>query len=234
MEKIIEVLTYTMIFIFVHELNAVSYLKENNLENIEYNKNVHSNIVDIINVIMSISISIAYLITSYKTKDNRLYGIDEMGIKVALVHIALFIYEIFYNKIDEKNVAMFIHHTLIIGIFSYSIYRQFLQFYISTGGIVEITNVFLKPLTLFKRNEIFLDKLVYPGIGLFLSFIFARLILLPYVYYILLHDSDYEKQEDIVHYNVGKCIILVIFLLSCYWFMKITRILLKEGKKIFK
>jgi hypothetical protein len=234
MEKILELLSYTLVFMFVHEMNARSYLKENNLDNTEYNKNVHRNIVDIINIITSISISIIYFVTGYTIKDNRLYGTNEIGMKAILIHVALFIYEIFYNIIDEKNVNMFIHHIALIGFFSYSVYKEFLQFYISAAGFAEITNMFLIPLTLFKRTNLFLDKLVYPGIGLFFSFLFARLMLLPYVYYLSYSDFDDVKEEDIYHFYAGRVALLLIIILSIYWFIKITRLLVREANKSFK
>ena len=89
MEKLIELFSYIFVFIFVHEVNARSYVKIKNEENKEYNKNVHRNITDIINIIVAFSVSIIYLITGYELKDNRLYGTNEWGTKAVLIHIAL-------------------------------------------------------------------------------------------------------------------------------------------------
>lgn len=234
MEKLIELLSYVFAFIFVHELNARSYVKENNIENTEYNKNVHRNITDVINMIVAFSVSIIYFITGYKLKDDRLYGINELGTKAILVHVALCIYEIFYNIISEKNVNMLIHHVVLISIFSYSVYKKFIQFYISAAGFAEITNIFLIPVTMIKRNKVYLDKVAYPGIGLFLSFLFARIFLFPYIYNLSTHDIPYIKSEDTYHFNIARTMLIVIFGLSCYWFMKITKGLIKEGLNMLK
>ncbi len=234
MEKVIELLSYVFAFIFIHEVNARMYVKKNNEENKEYNKNVHHNITDIINIIVAFSVSIIYLITGYELKDDRLYGTNELGIKALLIHVALCIYEIFYNIISEKNVSMLVHHWLLISMFSYSIYKEFIQFYISSAGFAEITNIFLIPITLFKRNNIFLDKLVYPGVGLFLSFIFARIFLFPYVYNLSSFDISNVKPENLYHLYVSRSMLMVIFGLSCYWFTKISKGLIKEGLKMFK
>lgn len=234
MEKLIELFSYIFVFIFVHEVNARSYVKINNEENKEYNKNIHRNITDIINVVVAFSVSIIYLITGYELKDNRLYGTNEWGTKAALIHIALCVYEIFYNVISEKNISMLIHHLVLICTFSYSIYRKFILFYISSAGFAEITNIFLIPVTIMKRNKVYLDKLVYPGIGLFLSFLFARIFLFPYVYNLSTYDIPNIKNEDIYHFHIARTMLMLIFVLSCYWFMKITRGLIKEGLKMFK
>lgn len=233
MEKLIELLSYVIAFIFVHELNANSYIKKNNPENKEYNKNVHRNITDIINVVVAFSVSIIYLITGYELKDNRLYGTNEWGTKAVLIHVALCIYEIFYNVISEKNISMLIHHLVLICTFSYSIYRKFILFYISSAGFAEITNIFLIPVTIMKRNKVYLDKLVYPGIGLFLSFLFARIFLFPYVYNLSTYDIPNVKNKDIYHFHIARTMLMLIFVLSCYWFIKITRGLIKEGSKMF-
>lgn len=234
METIIELLSYVFAFMGVHEVNAIMYTKKNNEENKEYNKKIHHNITDIINIIVSFSVSIIYLITGYGLKDDRLYGTNDLGIKALLIHAALCIYEIFYNIISERNISMLIHHVVLVCVFLYSIYKGFIQFYISAAGFAEITNIFLIPITLFKRNEIFLDKLVYPGIGLFISFLFARIFLFPYIYNLCNYDIGNVNPENLYHFYTARTMLMVIFGLSCYWFTKISKGLIKEGLKMFK
>ena len=227
------VLGCTTLFCAIHEIISRSYV--NNSHSNNEKENFNDNIMDIINLITACLVSIMYIISSIdigRTTKGRLYGRNKIGETGLLIHISLCIYEIMYNIIRKQNISMLIHHVLLILFFGLALYYNFIIYYASMSGIAEVTNIFLIPLNLMKRNSWHLDKIIYPGLGLFVSFLFARIILLPYVYYLSTKDISSIKEENLIQFYLSRTGLVIIFLLSCYWFYKIGKGLIKEGSKI--
>ena len=226
---------FTIILCLVHQVYANIYCKSSIIENKAYNKIVHQNITDFINIFIVIVISIMHLYSSLQLNTNnnsRLYGYNNIGSLALMLHISLLVYEIFYNILAEKNILMLFHHLLSSGSFLLALRNNFVTFYANLVGFAEITNLFLIPITIIKRNNVFTDKLIYPGIGLFISYLFARLILMPYSIYLGIKDIQHVKNEDKVMYLLLISSVILVFLLSFYWFQKIYKGLMKEYYKL--
>uniref|UniRef100_A0A6C0AW94 TLC domain-containing protein n=1 Tax=viral metagenome TaxID=1070528 RepID=A0A6C0AW94_9ZZZZ len=235
-EYILKVICYTLIFCFVHSSNVINYLKPNTKENEEYNKNVHLNAVDFVDFGITMIMSIINIFTSYNLNSSslsRVYGKDSIGIESLLLHISMSIYEIFYQVLMEKKWLVLIHHLIVIIGFSSFIYYGIGQYYLNTLAIAEITNIFLVPFLLIKRNNIYLDKLFYIGLLTGVSFIFVRILLLPYMLYNTTVDMKYIPENKIIEINIGQFIILLIILISVYWFYKLCKGGIKEYRKLY-
>lgn len=229
----IKILQYTLGLSIIHDLISNMYIK--NREDHEHNRRIHNNITDVINLFVATSVSVMHLYSSTILNGDaysRVYGTTDIGKSALALHISLFIYELIYNVISERNVNMFIHHVFISWVFLSTYNNNFVLYYANIGGFAEITNIFLIPVTLIKRNEIYMDKVIYPGLGLFISFLFARISLLPYVFYLSLYDYSQINAEDRFKYRFGQSVLILVFCLSCYWFKKICSGFIKEYKKI--
>lgn len=234
-EYTLKIIIYTLLFCFIHSSNVINYLKPNTEENEIYNKNVHLNATDFIDFATTLLISIINIFTSYKLSSSsfsRLYGIDSIGIESLLVHISLSIYEIFYQILMEKKWLILIHHLIVIFGLGYFVYNNFVQYYLNTFGLAEITNLFLVPFLLMKRNKLYLNKIFYIGLGLGITFIFARILLMPYMLYKSTVDIDNVPPDMLTKYYMGQLASLIVILMSLFWFYKLCKGGIKEYKKL--
>jgi len=83
-----------------------------------------------------------------------------------------------------------------------------------------------------KRNKLFLDKIFYIGLGLCISFIFARIILMPYMLYNSTIDRTIVPPNILTKYYMAQLSILVVILMSLFWFYKLCKGGIKEYKKL--
>ncbi len=234
-EYLLKVICYTLIFCFIHSSNVINYLKPNTEENKIYNKNVHLNATDFIDFITIIVMSVINISTVYKlntSSSSRIFGIDDLGIESLLIHTGLTIYETFYQVLFEKKWLVLVHHLLLVFGYGYYIYRNFAQYYLNSFGMTEITNLFLVPLLLMKRNNIGLNNIFYIGIGIIFSFLIYRLYLIPYLIYQSFIDINILPEDMNTNMYMGRSVGIMMLLMSLFWFYKLCNGAIKEYRKL--
>ena len=148
--------------------------------------------------------------------------------------------EINYISYGRELIYHF-HHFLVI--LSYCIFLGYphLYFYLAWASTVETTglfvNYFLSNRRLFPLSN---DRIVISGALMWLSFLLFRVVSIIGCLCMLLYDIISYPNETIVQISklfvaVMVFVILSVFLLSCYWFYKMTVGIykaLKENKEV--
>jgi len=137
-------------------------------------------------------------------------------------------------------LQMTLHHVLSIACFSVSLFLGRLHFWAVFDGCCEITTVFLNLLFATKQ---FAPKDSYPtltaisGFGLWLGFIFCRLLLFPtWLWMFHLDISEHTEQTwdtstDLERY-LYPSVTLLLLVLSVIWFVPITKGMMKALRRV--
>lgn len=147
-------------------------------------------------------------------------------------HVAENIYESINYLYQGKSGEFYFHHLIVIINFVPVLLSGHLSFFAYWDGTVEFTTIFLCLIDILKLHNF--EKSVFyklNGLCLWIGFIFFRLIGMSCWLYVWV--VDYFADEDV--YTRNQCLAKRIafsstgflLLLSCSWFKKITRGLLK-------
>ena len=124
---------------------------------------------------------------------------------------------------------MIFHHFVAIAANGGILLTGKLHFYASWIGIVEGTNPCLSAVFLPKRHTVESKWMVFGGIGLFFGFLGLRVINLPLVLWCSMLDFESAKETKNIlpQFILGQTVIVLLWVLSTFWFVKITRGVMK-------
>ena len=167
--------------------------------------------------------------TSVTSRWEKPSYIGQLGIAF---HVAENIYESINYLYQGKPIEFYLHHVVVIINFIPVLLSGHLGFFAYWDGTVEFTTIFLCIIDILKLHN-FEKSIIYKlnGFCLWISFIVFRLIGMSYWLYSW--TVEYFANKDI--YSRNKCMAkpiafsatVILLLLSCSWFSKITRGLLK-------
>jgi hypothetical protein len=179
--------------------------------------------------------------------ENRWYGKTWESYMCLIVYISGNFIHIPITLLKEGKVSyriqMLTHHGISIYAYSFALYNQETLYYSCLSACCELSTIFLNQSFLLKEYTKSPLILAINGILLWLSFIFLRLILFPYVIYNYYNDycNLLDKSNHVFIFYVNIIVMNILILLSLYWMknvtrgmIKVTTILLKEYKLIKK
>lgn len=211
-------------------------------------KKWHQTALDLVSSATSVILFFAYIIATLQLKDSkpsgyqsRVFGMSSLSYWAIQQHLGYNLYElIFYICVGQKDGLMYLHHFCVIANFSNILLFQYNHFYATWMGVVEGTNPFLAAVFALKRiGPPWLNSpwATIFGVGLWLSFLIIRVINLPFVFAVVVKDfstflKDDEKDSAIVpFFGFGVISIFFLWVLSSFWFYRITLGMLKQVQK---
>ena len=137
-------------------------------------------------------------------------------------------------KIKDKLLMSF-HHVVTIGCHLTTIRLGRLHWFVCLAGCFETSTIFLNIMLLFRKIQYkgFINTI--NGVVLWISFLNFRIILIPYVLYRFYMDVHYYPTETVANITRYEEIAypattLIVFAMSCHWFIIITRGMIKVIK----
>jgi hypothetical protein len=178
----------------------------------------------------------------YGNFESRWYGKTWESYMAIIVYISGNLIHIPITLMKEGTLSyriqMLTHHFISITSFSYSLYNENILYFSCLMACCELSTLFLNQSFLLKEYTKSPLILAINGICLWLSFIFLRLVLFPYVIYAYINDYRYNLEDKskhtiyIVCSNTIVCSILI--LLSLFWMKNVTRGMIKVTKMCLK
>mmetsp|Transcript_8366 Transcript_8366/g.13571 ORF Transcript_8366/g.13571 Transcript_8366/m.13571 type:complete len:260 (+) Transcript_8366:168-947(+) len=105
------------------------------------------------------------------------------------IHAAFSIYEVIIYSIVGKQYEFYLHHVLVVWQYGTGLILGRLLGFLACAGLVEVTNVFLSSLSMMGRMDLKTSPLYLgAGVGLYVSYVMSRLILLPITLGCLFYD----------------------------------------------
>lgn len=147
------------------------------------------------------------------------------------------------SSLRDKVLISF-HHGLCILALGYACLSCRVHYYATFGSWCEVTNIFLNNVWLFKevtiggktlREHVPNTVYIINGFLLWLSYLLTRLVLFPYWLYQWYRDVSrfpalsLERMTRLEHY-IYPVTIVILLILSIFWFMPITKGFLKATK----
>lgn len=146
------------------------------------------------------------------------------------------------KQATETKVQILLHHVCAVVGYGIGSIQGDMHFFAVLSGLSEITNVFLGNVMLLKElwpNGWGSACLSINGVILWLTFIFFRLALFPLCIYTWFTDMANAPKAVTGHVNQFVCYwfpltITLLMILSCVWFVSITKGMMKSIKQMTK
>lgn len=167
-----------------------------------------------------------------KIEDNRVYGYNEYiedYVITPMIHYQFWNLTICLIKKELMSIEMISHHFIVLSISILCTYpHSYLQYYVPYFFIVEISNIFLTFIDIFKTYPILFQKFYYTNIIMTICFIVTFFIfrIVLWTYY------NIKMMSDIMTVDEYKSILAILFTLSIniimtflqyYWQIKIFK-----------
>lgn len=144
--------------------------------------------------------------------------------------------------------ATFFHHAFSVNLHLWCLATHRMTFFAALPCLSEVTNLFLNPLTMGKllvdTSPLAKHAIAPSGLGLWITFIVFRLALFPWCLYLFLGDMFFSSEQAfstvgwvlhgrevsmIADYPLWMypAVILFLLILSCMWFIRIHKGLMK-------
>lgn len=200
------------------------------------NKASHELAQDFVSCTISIFLFLGYASATFALREStmaRLYGITSTSYWTVQTHAAYTCYELGVYIIFGKDPLMVLHHILVIIISGGIAITGRLHFYASWTGVVEGTNPCLSGVFVPKRLKVESRWVTLFGILLFFGFLVLRVLSLPCVFWSTVRDNE-QAAKDPALVNLflfGQAVVVVLWLMSSFWFYKISQGMIKAFKK---
>ena len=212
---------YFMYFLWLHTIVDKIYPYPNH----DF-KNKNKNIIELFNagtnsiVCFNFVKSIIYF-NNYNI--DKVSGVNDTTIFSIQLLCGGLIYETFYYYVilGRKNQLVFIHHIYTIFTLFLNLYYNALHYYLCKIALVEVTNIFLSGLYIGKRNNLSHNFMLTNEVALLVSYLFLRILYLPYVFYELAIDFNYIYSIHPYPIVNGLFIIGLVWTMSIVWFQKL-------------
>eukprot|EP01123_Difflugia_compressa_P015164 TRINITY_DN8387_c0_g1_i1.p1 TRINITY_DN8387_c0_g1~~TRINITY_DN8387_c0_g1_i1.p1 ORF type:complete len:264 (+),score=44.02 TRINITY_DN8387_c0_g1_i1:62-853(+) len=153
-----------------------------------------------------------------------------------LVHIPITFMK--KQKTDYK-IMMFFHHVFTIACYVVGLHYKRIWFYGSLAACCELSTMFLNNVFLFKELNVNRSIQTINGVLLWLSYLILRIVLFPFWAYLFIGDilaspsTTWDTLTTIERVFFVPTPVL-LFLLSCNWFVGITKGMIKavKGEKV--
>jgi hypothetical protein len=186
------------------------------------NKKLHwklSSFISLIHAIYVTYMAIMLLMRyEYDYNKNIILQSDPEFVKVLYIIVQYMIFDL-VTMIYEDNyqISFIIHHIYVIVGIIFTIYYNYCIYLAILCSLNEFSTIFLSFITLLKKYKTiqYICKQMFT-----ISFIFSRLVLLPYIVYITIDDFD----ENYRYSFVFTLLIFAIHLtMNMFWFSKIIK-----------
>lgn len=219
----INIANYLTYIIGLHNIAYINYPfpyheYENKQKNIIETFNIATNMVVCYNFLKNIYI-VNMLNDDYIliTTDNSVFAIQLLS--AGLIYESIY----YYLILGRKNQMVLIHHIYTVFSLLLYLYYNTLHYYLSIIALVESTNLFLSALLIGKRNNLSDVFMLVNEIGLLITYVLVRLLLLPYIFYVLVIQYDPVYTITPIPYCNGLFIIALLWGMSIGWFKSLIK-----------
>jgi len=189
---------------------------------------------NIVCVVVSAALVLLYGTSMYHTwatKEERWTATTKAGNWGLLLHCCHCIYETVIYIWAGKPIEFFVHHAVVLLNFGLSLYTGQMQFFACWDGLVEITNLSCCVLEVQRLQKYKGVWYTVNGAMLWILFLAFRVINLPLWMHTFTADIAaaphfFAAVNPVLKYSVLPSTFFV-WALSCFWFYKITRGMLK-------
>ena len=153
-----------------------------------------------------------------------------LGYASCMILLSYMLFAIAFTA-HRAGVLTIVHHAAVISACCISLIYRPAMLYSCLAGMCEVTNVFLNNVFLFREREIPDLAVAANGVLLWLSFIVFRLVLFPATLLMFLRDRGVDAMPLGARWVIASGL-TVGFALSIWWFVPITKGMLKKLQEL--